>query len=83
MQRIDTQPEQSPVLAALIDCDFQLNYNQFLDQLRLANKPLSLASIRFILDSVSLDGEEIKKPEKKKLAWTYRTCRTTKLVVPC
>lgn len=61
MQRTDIQPEQAPVLAALIDSDYQLTYHQFLDQLRLSNKPLSLASIRFILDSVSLSEEEIKK----------------------
>ncbi|MFA0329071.1 cysteine dioxygenase [Vibrio cyclitrophicus] len=60
MQRTDITPTQSPALAALINNDYELNFQEFMDQIQLANKSMSLASIRFILDNIELSKEEIK-----------------------
>ncbi|CAK1856366.1 hypothetical protein VCRA2113O118_10104 [Vibrio crassostreae] len=42
MQRTDITPTQSPALAALINNDYELNFQEFMDQIQLANKPMSL-----------------------------------------
>ncbi|MBU2896748.1 cysteine dioxygenase [Vibrio hepatarius] len=55
-----TITDQVPALAALFDSDFRLNFQAFIEQIQLANKPLSLATIRFILEHVDLTDEEIK-----------------------
>lgn len=60
MQDTDIQTKQDPMLAALIYSDYKLNYPEFIEQIKLVNKPLSLASIRFLLDNVDLSEKEIK-----------------------
>ncbi|WP_415674636.1 hypothetical protein [Vibrio neptunius] len=52
--------EQAPALSALLDSDYRLNFQGFIEQIKLSNKPLSLATIRFILENVALDDTEIK-----------------------
>ncbi len=50
----------APALAALLDSDFRLSFASFIEQIQLVNKPLSLATIRFILENVDLQDDEIK-----------------------
>ncbi|WP_436411398.1 cysteine dioxygenase [Vibrio coralliilyticus] len=52
--------EQAPALAALLDSDYRLNFQELMEQIKLSNKPLSLATIRFILENVVLNDTEIK-----------------------
>ncbi|WP_255902890.1 cysteine dioxygenase [Vibrio campbellii] len=60
MQRTDINLMKSITLSELINGGYKLNFHEFIEQIQLANKPISLASIRFILDHVELTKEEIK-----------------------
>ncbi|PHZ58706.1 cysteine dioxygenase [Photobacterium leiognathi] len=60
MQHTDINLTQSMTLFELINADYKLNFKEFIDQIQLANRPVSLASLRFILDLVELSKEEIK-----------------------
>ncbi|MFB9191133.1 cysteine dioxygenase [Vibrio ostreicida] len=52
--------QQAPALAALLDRDYRLNFQDLMEQIQLVNKPLSLATIRFILEDVDVNEREIK-----------------------
>ncbi|KKD59558.1 hypothetical protein RN22_15375 [Grimontia sp. AD028] len=47
-------------LTPLFDSDYQFTFDSLLDQLALTSKPLSLASIRFVLENLNLGDEQIK-----------------------
>lgn len=49
-----------PALSALLDSDYQLSFSELMQIVQLADKPLSLATIRFILESVELNKEEVE-----------------------
>lgn len=61
MQPSTTQHQMAPSLTALLDADYRFNYQELLAQVELADKPLSLATIRFMLEKVELNGDEIKQ----------------------
>ncbi|GLT19184.1 hypothetical protein GCM10007938_29660 [Vibrio zhanjiangensis] len=60
MRHSETVASQGPALITLFDSDFGLSYQSLIEQVALIDKPLPLATIRFILESVDIKDEEIK-----------------------
>ncbi|WP_298769592.1 cysteine dioxygenase family protein [uncultured Shewanella sp.] len=52
--------EHAPVMNALLDADHKISFTELIQQVQLFTKPLSLAAIRFILENVMLDDEEVR-----------------------
>ena len=49
----------SPPLMPLFDADYQFTFDELLEQLAQTKKPLSLPSIRFVLENLALGDEQI------------------------
>ncbi|MCL1122905.1 cysteine dioxygenase [Shewanella surugensis] len=53
-------PEHTPVLSALLDAGDHISFSGLIQQVQLFSKPLSLATICFVLENVMLSELEIK-----------------------
>lgn len=60
MQGNDNNQIKTITLSELINGEYKPSFEEFIEQIHLSNKPISLASIRFILEQVELSKEKIK-----------------------